>query len=65
MGVPRELIVQDYMLSNQYLKTKNDRMLAALKGRIDPALIQPLLEEKPQRITQQEAERAVSLESRR
>jgi protein-tyrosine phosphatase len=48
MGVPRDVIVQDYLLSNGYLKAKNDRMLAALKGRIDPALLEPLLGVRPE-----------------
>jgi protein-tyrosine phosphatase len=43
MGVPRETIMQDYLLSNTYLAAKNGKMLAALKGRIDPALLEPLL----------------------
>jgi protein-tyrosine phosphatase len=47
MGVPRETILQDYLLSNDYLKAKNDKMLAALKGKIDPSLIQPLMEVRP------------------
>jgi protein-tyrosine phosphatase len=47
MGVPRETILQDYLLSNDYLKAKNERMLAALKGKIDPSLIQPLMQVRP------------------
>lgn len=47
MGVPRATILQDYLLSNDYLKAKNDKMMAALKGRIDPSLIQPLMEVRP------------------
>jgi protein-tyrosine phosphatase len=47
MGVPRATILQDYLLSNDYLKAKNDKMLAALKGHIDPSLIQPLLGVRP------------------
>ena len=47
MGVPRATILQDYLLSNDFLKAKNDKMLAALKGRIDPSLIQPLMEVRP------------------
>ena len=47
MGVPRATILQDYLLSNDYLRAKNDRMLAALKGHIDPSLIQPLMEVRP------------------
>lgn len=47
MGVPRATILQDYLLSNDYLKAKNDKMLAMLKGRIDPSLIQPLMEVRP------------------
>jgi protein-tyrosine phosphatase len=43
MGVPRDIIMQDYLLSNGYLKVKNDRTLAVLKGRIDPALLEPVL----------------------
>jgi protein-tyrosine phosphatase len=48
MGVPRETIMQDYLLSNTYLAAKNQKMLGALKGRIDPALLQPLLEVRPE-----------------
>jgi protein-tyrosine phosphatase len=47
MGVPRETIVQDYMLSNQYLAAKNQKTLNALKGRIDPALLEPLFGVRP------------------
>jgi len=47
MGVPRATILQDYLLSNDYLKAKNDKMLAMLKGKIDPSLIQPLMEVRP------------------
>jgi protein-tyrosine phosphatase len=48
MGVPREVIMRDYLLSNDNLKAKNDKMLAALKGRIDPALLEPLLGVRPE-----------------
>lgn len=48
MGVPRETIMRDYLLSNGNLKAKNDKMMAALKGRIDPALLEPLLGVRPE-----------------
>ena len=48
MGVPREAIMQDYLLSNSYLAAKNQKMLAALKGHIDPALLEPLLGVRPE-----------------
>jgi len=48
MGVPRETIMRDYLLSNTYLAGKNAKMLAALKGRIDPVLLQPLLDVRPE-----------------
>jgi protein-tyrosine phosphatase len=48
MGVPRDVITQDYLLSNEYLKVKNEKMLAALKSRIDPSLIEPLMEVRPE-----------------
>lgn len=48
MGISRDTIMQDYLLSNTYLANKNAKMLAALKGRIDPALLQPLFEVRPE-----------------
>jgi protein-tyrosine phosphatase len=45
--VPRDTIMRDYLLSNDTLKAKNDRMLAALKGRIDPELLRPLMDVRP------------------
>jgi protein-tyrosine phosphatase len=48
MGVPRETIVQDYLLSNRYLADKNERTMKALKGRIDPALLEPLFGVRPE-----------------
>jgi protein-tyrosine phosphatase len=48
MGVPRDVILQDYLLSNDYLKAKNEKMLAALKSRIDPSLIEPLMAVRPE-----------------
>jgi protein-tyrosine phosphatase len=43
MGVPRETIMADYLLSNSYLEAKNQRMLAMTRGHIDPAWLEPLL----------------------
>jgi len=49
MGVPREAITQDYLLSNDTLRGKNERMLAMMRGgRIDPAWIKPLLDVRPE-----------------
>jgi len=48
MGVPRETIMQDYLLSNRYLEGKNQKMLAMLKGHMDPAWLEPLLGVRPE-----------------
>jgi protein-tyrosine phosphatase len=43
LGVPRSTVTQDYLLSNEMLKAKNDATLAQTKALIDPALIEPLI----------------------
>ena len=43
MGVPRDTIMRDYLLSNDFLAAKNQRMVQMVKGHIDPALLEPLL----------------------
>jgi protein-tyrosine phosphatase len=48
MGVPRDTIMNDYLLSNGYLEAKNQKMLQALKGHIDPVLLEPLLGVRPE-----------------
>ncbi len=48
MGVPRETIMADYLLSNRYLAAKNEHMTAMLKGHVDPAWLKPLLEVRPE-----------------
>jgi protein-tyrosine phosphatase len=42
MGVPRDTVMRDYLLSNVYLAAKSQRMAEAMKDRIDPALMEPL-----------------------
>jgi protein-tyrosine phosphatase len=47
MGVPRDTILRDYLLSNEFLQAKNDRMYAMVKGRMDPDWLRPLMEVWP------------------
>lgn len=42
LGVPRQVIVDDYMASNRYLEPKNQAILAMMQGHIDPATITAL-----------------------
>jgi protein-tyrosine phosphatase len=48
MGVPRDTIMRDYLLSNIYLKAKNQHLLEAMKGQIDPVLMEPLTGVRPE-----------------
>ncbi len=48
MGVPRDTIMRDYLLSNGFLEAKNRKMLQALKNRIGPALLEPLFGVRPE-----------------
>lgn len=43
MGVPRDVVMTDYLLSNEYLAAQNQGTLDAVKGLIDPALLEPVL----------------------
>jgi protein-tyrosine phosphatase len=46
LGVPRDRVIEDYLLSNRYLKAKNDATIAQLKASgapIDPAFLEPVL----------------------
>jgi protein-tyrosine phosphatase len=43
LGVPRSTVLQDYLLSNDYLKAKNDKTLLQTSALIDRSLIEPLI----------------------
>jgi protein-tyrosine phosphatase len=43
LGVPRATVTQDYLLSNDYLKAKNDKTLLQTSALIDRSLIEPLI----------------------
>ena len=50
LGVPRETIMQDYLLSNQRLAAKNTAILGGLaksRSTLDPAFLEPVLTVKP------------------
>jgi protein-tyrosine phosphatase len=48
MGVPRDVIMRDYLLSNGFLEAKNQRTLQMMKGHMDPALFEPLFGVRPE-----------------
>ncbi|WP_313806937.1 tyrosine-protein phosphatase [Sphingobium sp.] len=51
LGVPRETVMADYLLSNAYLRAKNDatvKALAASGAAIDPAFLEPVLTVRPE-----------------
>jgi protein-tyrosine phosphatase len=43
LGVPRQTITDDYLLTNSYLRAKRDVQMAHLKPGIDPTLLEPIL----------------------
>ena len=43
LGVPRSTVMQDYLVSNDYLKAKNDKTLAQTAALIDRSLLDPVL----------------------
>ena len=43
LGVPKSTVTQDYLLSNDLLKAKNDATLAQTKALIDRSLLEPLI----------------------
>ncbi len=43
LGVPKETVMQDYLLSNDNLKAKNDATLAQTAAFIDRSLLEPLI----------------------
>ncbi|MBF9149872.1 tyrosine-protein phosphatase [Novosphingobium jiangmenense] len=50
LGVPRETIMQDYLLSNERLAAKNAAILSGLaksRSTLDPAFLEPVLTVKP------------------
>lgn len=44
LGVPKATVMQDYLLSNDNLRQKNEEMLTQTAAFIDRSLVQPLLE---------------------
>ena len=47
MGVPRDVILKDYLASNTYLEGKNRKLLAFIRSDSDRALVQPMMEVRP------------------
>jgi protein-tyrosine phosphatase len=43
LGVPKATVMQDYLISNDYLKAKNEKTLAQTGALIDSALLEPVL----------------------
>jgi len=43
LGVPKSTVMQDYLVSNDYLKAKNDKTLSQTAALIDRSLIEPVL----------------------
>ncbi len=43
LGVPKSTVMQDYLVSNDYLKAKNDKTLQQTAALIDRSLIEPVL----------------------
>jgi protein-tyrosine phosphatase len=50
LGVPKQTVIDDYLLTNQYTKDKNAATLQSTANLIDPALLSPLLEVAPEYI---------------
>jgi protein-tyrosine phosphatase len=47
MGVPRDVILRDYLASNTYLEAKNRKLFALIRSDSDRALVQPMMEVRP------------------
>ena len=43
LGVPKSTVMQDYLVSNDFLKAKNDKTLSQTAALIDRSLIEPVL----------------------
>ena len=50
LGVPKQTVIDDYLLTNEFLKEKNAKTLESTATLIDPALLTPLLEARPEYI---------------
>ncbi len=48
LGVPKQTVIDDYLLTNDYTKEKNAQTLESTATLIDPALLRPLLEVQPE-----------------
>ncbi len=48
LGVPQDVVVDDYLLSNDYLAESNAATLAKTQAIIDPALLQPVIGVAPE-----------------
>lgn len=51
LGVPRETVMADYLLSNSYLRAKNEAVMKALAtsgAAINPAFLEPVLTVRPE-----------------
>ena len=50
LGVPKQTVIDDYLVTNDYTKEKNAKTLESTATLIDPALLTPLLEVRPEYI---------------
>jgi protein-tyrosine phosphatase len=50
LGVPKQTVIDDYLLTNEYTKEKNEGTLQSTANLIDPALLEPLLQVQPEYI---------------
>jgi len=51
LGVPKQTVIDDYLLTNDYTKDKNASTLASVKSLMaDPELLRPVLEVRPEYI---------------
>ena len=51
LGVPKQTVIDDYLLTNNYTKDKNASTLASVKSLMaDPELLRPVLEVRPEYI---------------
>ena len=50
LGVPKQTVIDDYLATNDYTKEKNAKTLESTATLIDPALLTPLLEVRPEYI---------------
>lgn len=48
LGVPRETVLQDYLLSNVYLAPRSAKLMERLQGRFEPAVLEKMAKLQPE-----------------